>query len=134
VAEQFLDFPQILSHLVGLNLAKPEISANSLAAYKAMISAPAAKAAAIAAGVLIVIAPITGAARAETIKIGEVSAIRAVPVSDFQPRDGMQRAFSNKTKMRGFEVCQDTAGKFNLRTQVLFDDQPHYIIAQIVAK
>lgn len=106
----------------------------SLAAYKAALASPAVKAAAVAASALIVIGTVKEA-RADEPKIDEVSAIRAVPVSDFKPRNGVQSASSSKSPFgSAFEVCQDTTGKFEIHTEVMFDGEPHYIIARVRAE
>ncbi len=104
-----------------------------LAAFRALSSAPAAKPLAEAAGVLIVLGTI-GDARAESPTVSEVSSIRAVPVSDFRSRNGVQTAKSERSPFdTGFDVCQETSGKFEIHTEVMFDGEPHYIIARAQA-
>lgn len=106
----------------------------SLAAYKATLAAPAAKTLAAAAGVLIVIGSVKEA-KAESAAIGDVTSIRAVPVSDFKPRDGVQCASSSKSPFESsFEICQDTAGNFDIHTEVKFDGEPYFIIARVSAE
>lgn len=107
----------------------------SLAAYKAMLATPAAKVLAAAAGVLIVIGNVKDA-NAANHTISEVSAIRAVPVVDFQPVNGVQSASSAAApRESGFVHTPESAkGKFSLETRVLFDGKPHIVIGQISAK
>ncbi len=104
----------------------------SLAAFKALHAAPAVKPLAAAAGVLIVIGNIKDA-HAKTVTIGDVSAFRVVPVSDFATKDGVETAYSTE----GFklsDVCRELAGHFDVGTEVAFDGEPYYIIAQLAAK
>jgi hypothetical protein len=105
----------------------------SLAAYRALQAAPVAKELAAAAGVLLVLGTVTSA-KADSATIGDIAAIRYVPVSDFQPHGGVQTAVTRRASRIGLGVCQDTKGKFNLGTQVMFDSQPHNIIGQFIAR
>lgn len=108
----------------------------SLAAYKAMLAAPEVKALAAAAGVLLVLGTANDA-RAASVSISQVSAIRAVAVTEFRPVAGLPFATCAPGQGNSNSVYTAEMGsqkKLALGAQVLFDGKSYVIIGQISAK
>jgi hypothetical protein len=103
----------------------------SLDLYRAMRASKEAAELAKAAGVLIVIG-LSANARANHPEIREITAARLVPVEMFKPYKDKQAA-SNADDVPGdFLQTEETAkGKFGVGTTVLYDWEPHVIIARI---
>jgi hypothetical protein len=103
----------------------------SLAAYRAMLSAPAAKALAAAAGVLLVIG---STKQANAANANEYKAIRAVALADFRFDNGIESATKTRLPADKVQSPEMLKNKFALGTRVLFDGTPHVIIGQISAR
>jgi hypothetical protein len=103
----------------------------SLAAYRAMLSAPAAKALAAAAGVLLVIG---SAKQADAASAKDFKAIRAVALADFRFDNGIESATKTQLPVDKIQSPEMLKGKFAIGTRVLFDGTPHVIIGQISAR
>jgi hypothetical protein len=107
----------------------------SLTAYRAALAAaPQAKALAAAAGVLILLGSVTRAS-ASSPSVNNVSAIRAVPVSDFLHRSGVWSTSSNRS-MGGPGFGSGSAGfpkGLGLGDRVMFDGESYFVISLFTA-
>jgi len=110
----------------------------SLAAYRAaVLAAPRVKDLGRAAGILIVFGSVIDA-QAANPAIGNVSAIRAVSLGDFEPvrGQGIQSATSldSEQNVLSIQSCRTFTKDFSVGKEVLFDGQPYVIIGQFSAK
>ena len=66
--------------------------------------------------------------------IERVLGIRAVALGDFKPIGGIQSASSAGPPLDFAHTPNTSRGKFNLGTEVLFDNLPHVIIGQLAVR
>ena len=104
----------------------------SLAAYRALVTARTVQNVAKAAGVLFVLGTVSNA-KAASPSVGNVSAIRAVPIADFHSIGGLPSASSapRHSKLGDVGTCGVGFGKdFSVGARVLFDGMPYKVISQ----
>jgi hypothetical protein len=120
----------------GATLTATEVM--SVAAYQALLATPTAKAVAAtaAAGVVLLLGNIKNAQAATSspsVKpvIDQAIAVRAIPITDFQPLGTKQHAFQQGPPT-GFRHTPETAkGKSGLGTEVFYDNSSHWIIGRV---
>ena len=133
----------VVNTVVGTGAVTTQASAGTVVAYQAALAAPAVKTAATIAAnsILLVVGNVKNAdaatqSSARKPLIDVASAIRALPIDDFEPMSGVPSAFSTepwkKHREAGEPAERDFAvgGKFGLGRMVFYDNRPHFILGR----